>query len=351
MGHQDRGDYDNLGLSVRSQPDHGRPPRHIPPATTAVPSDTFDSTQRGDSTRPNDEEFGESLAQTWRPVGRAAQRARAALADWPEARFFWLPHAGSGSASVIRAFAPCLDHPRPLIAGAAARLLAAGLPAREARHAEPMPGSVDSLVDQLDTAAGPTIGPEIWMGHSWGALLATLCVYRRLGGDCGVRDRTAGPVGLVVLNAPVPNGDAAARQPVRRSSQMSDEAFLEWIDQRYGGVPAAIRQDASLAALFLPALRGDFGLYESFRIPNLPPLPLPIIAVGSTDDPAVDAAALQAWRSRSSEVFRTRVLQGDHFAPLQHPVAVLRLATLLLPTAPAPRVPAPRVPISGQSRP
>lgn len=235
---------------------------------------------------------------------------------------------------MIRAVSTCLDHADESIAAAAARLQVAGLPGREGRYGQPMPASVDALIDELDQQAGPTIGPEVWIGHSWGALLASLCVHRRLGGACGVSDGAAGPVGLVVLNAAAT--DAKSDQS---AASLDDGEFLDWIDRRYGGVPRAIRDDPKLAAIFLPALRGDFKLYEQYQRPPLPPLPVPIIAVGSTNDPAVDAAALHGWRSRTSAAFRTRMLNGDHFAPLQRPAAVLRLAASLLPDPRPPRVP------------
>jgi surfactin synthase thioesterase subunit len=158
----------------------------------------------------------------------------------------------------------------------------------------------DVLAKRISPATGE---PYALFGHSMGALLA-FEVARRF------RDRRqAPPVVLYVSGRQAPH----LPTQTRLSSIASDDEFLVRLGKRYGGVPAALVQDRRLRQAFLPLLRADIDLVESYRYCHAQPLGTDIVAFGGTDDTSVSNSALAAWRAHTSAAFSMRLFTGGHF--------------------------------------
>jgi medium-chain acyl-[acyl-carrier-protein] hydrolase len=70
-----------------------------------------------------------------------------------------------------------------------------------------------------------------------------------------------------------------------------------------------------LLQVFLPTLRADIAVIESYRWREEAPLDLPISAFAGLDDRSVTLENLLAWRRHTARDFRLELLPGDHFFP------------------------------------
>lgn len=216
----------------------------------------------------------------------------------------WFPHAGGGVAPLIRLAKELPPH---------INLFAATLPGREARYHDPVPATLGELTTILvDELPHFEIAPVL-VGHSFGGLLAY----------CIAQEYTAS--GLVVMAMSSPD-----RIGARASFLHFDDAdFAEELDRRYGGLPASLRENEEAMRLFLPTLRHDLTLLESYRLGALPSMDIPLTALVGTEDTRVTAAEMQGWRACTQGKFSMQMLPGNHFFPLAHFSRVLRIAQAL----------------------
>jgi medium-chain acyl-[acyl-carrier-protein] hydrolase len=209
-------------------------------------------------------------------------------------RLFCLPHAGGG-ASLFRHWAHALPEwieLRPI-----------QLPGREDRLSEPPFTDLRAAVHALAEALAPHLDrPFALFGHSMGALLA-FELARRLRRHAG-----SGPTHLLVAA----HGAPQVPDPRPPIHHLPEPDFLERL-RALQGTPEEVLQDDELRALFLPILRADFALCESYAYTSREPLDCPITALGGLQDREVTRKALSAWAAHTIAGFRLRMLPGDHF--------------------------------------
>lgn len=212
----------------------------------------------------------------------------------------WFPHAGGGAASLVRA---CRSTPLN------ANLIFASLPGRESRFHDPLSQSLDELVHELIWHLPDTDQPPVLIGHSFGALVA----YRvartfRLGEAASIR-----PIaGLVVMAMSAPSR-LGHQSPI---THLDDEAFADQLDKRFGGIPKALRENKEALELFLPTVRHELKLLESYEDRAEAPIDIPIAAVAGSQDPAADEWRMRDWSQKTAGKFEIRTLPGNHFFPL-----------------------------------
>lgn len=226
-------------------------------------------------------------------------------------QIFWFPHAGAGPSSLVR--------------GAKSvngdfSLLAASLPGREDRYKEGFSASLDDIIGQFQkTICSEITGPYGFVGHSFGSLIAFLLAQRFAEADNPPRF-------LAVQTLTSPD----RIQYIQSVASKTDEEFIDYIDNRFGGIPDSLKQHKEAMELFLPIVRYDMQLLESYEFDHPDPLPIPMIALGGTDDRAVSRAELDGWSLFTSESFSLRILPGDHFFPVQQMQKVLSLCAPFL---------------------
>jgi medium-chain acyl-[acyl-carrier-protein] hydrolase len=180
------------------------------------------------------------------------------------------------------------------------------LPGRETRLSEPTIDEMGALIDQLLPALLPVLrrAPYAIYGHSMGSWVGyeLIRALRRLGGPQ--------PVHLFAAARRAPH--LPLRGPVL-SDIASDDAFLDAIQDKYDAVPAAIRANPEIMALFLPTLRADFGLLDRYRYTDEEPLPVPITALRGQRDDVVRHADVKAWSEHTTGDFVLRTVPGGHF--------------------------------------
>lgn len=209
-------------------------------------------------------------------------------------RLLCVPYAGAGP-DVFRPWAELLP---PTV-----DLWAAQLPGRATRIREQPPTSLEPLVASLADALEPHLGlPVALFGHSMGALIAFELAreIRRRG--------LSEPAQLFVSGCEAPQL-APQETPV---GHLSDDELLQRI-REFAGTPEEVLQHVELMRFFLPVLRADFCVVESYAYHDHGPLSCPLSAFGGMQDPTIDRERLEAWRLQSLSLFRLRMIPGGHF--------------------------------------
>jgi len=178
------------------------------------------------------------------------------------------------------------------------------MPGREERLNEKlikdMPQLVDTLAQEISVFSKK---PYAFFGHSMGAIVAYETA-RRLNA-MGVSK----PAHLFL--------SARAAPHLQKNTDLlrflDDEAFVDKLQATYGAVPEAVRQNPEVRKIFLPILRADVELLETYDEASSEPLDLPISALGGISDPAISRAQLEGWQARTSAKFTYHEFSGDHF--------------------------------------
>ena len=233
------------------------------------------------------------------PFGKARQ-----LNTWitcpnpkPQARLrlFCFPYAGVGAS---------IFHPWSRLLPPDIELCSIQLPGRESRLREAPYRQLLPLVESLSEALQPFLDkPFAFFGHSLGALICfETARYLR-------RHHSLEPAHLFVSGRRPPH----LSNPEPPLHTLADLDFIQQVQRRYNGIPQAILQDRELMQLFLPILRADFQLFESYHYTDAPPLNCPISAFGGWQDRRVTEKELSHWRDQTLKTFNLKMFPGDHF--------------------------------------
>jgi medium-chain acyl-[acyl-carrier-protein] hydrolase len=210
------------------------------------------------------------------------------------ARLFCIAHAGGGAAAFRgwrEGFAPEIE------------LCAIVLPGRDGRRREPPHTRLANVVDPLFTALHPLADrPFALFGHSMGAAIAFELARRFAASPLGR------PLRLCV------SGRRAPHLSARRRSfyDLPEDEFVRVI-AAMNGTPADVLRDDAMRRLFLPCLRADFELIETWAPAPGPALTCPVSAFAGDADPEVNPGELAAWSRVTTGEFRSRMFAGDHF--------------------------------------
>lgn len=210
-------------------------------------------------------------------------------------RLFCFPYAGGGAA----VFARWADLLPPGV-----ELCRVQLPGRETRWREAPFTQLTSLVDVLTGAIRPYLDvPFAFFGHSLGALIGFELAQQAR------RQFDRSPAQLFVSGrwAPhLPNPDPPLYQ-------QPDAKFIDTLRRRYNNIPEAVVNDPELMEIFLPVLRADVTMLDTYAYTPDRPLDCPITAYGGRADQRVTHAALEGWREHTTRSFHVRLFPGAHF--------------------------------------
>ncbi|GLV53947.1 thioesterase [Dictyobacter sp. S3.2.2.5] len=216
-----------------------------------------------------------------------------------QVRLFCFPYAGGG-ASIYNSWAEELP--------AQIELCALQLPGRENRFAEPPFTNLNQLVETLLPVLKPYLDvPFAFFGHSMGALTA-FELARAIRNAYGWE-----PEYLFV------SGHSAPHVPRQRKTlhHLPTADFIQEV-RKLNGTPEEVLQSEELLELFLPLLRADFELCETYAYQSQAKLSCPIVALGGLQDEDVPRDALEGWCEHTSAHFCRRFFYGDHFFLHRH---------------------------------
>ncbi len=222
-------------------------------------------------------------------------------------RVFCLPHAG-GTPAFFRAW-------RKLLAPEA-DVCPIALPGRAARAAEPPYTRMDTLVAGVVAALLPeTDRPYALLGHSLGSLVAYEVAL-------GLAEAGApGPLALVTTCFRAPT---SARRP-RRIAGLPDEEFVAALAS-FGGIPPTLVGRTEAYKFFVPVLRADFSVAESYpKRTEITALTCPVLAVGAGEDPLTTRAEVAEWRVATTGDFACAEFTGGHFFVQDPPAELITL--------------------------
>ncbi|MFI2765515.1 thioesterase II family protein [Streptomyces echinatus] len=228
-------------------------------------------------------------------------------------RLACFPHAG-GSASFFfntsRALSPAID------------VFAVQYPGRMDRHTEPFVDDMSRLADQVTDSLLPfTDRPLALFGHSMGATLS-FEVARRL------ERRGVSPRALVVSGRPAPH-----RLRERTLHLGTDEQLVAEITRLNGTLPSFL-DDEDLLHMWLPVIRNDYKIIETYRYEPGPPLNVPLFAHVGLADPKAKVEDVRVWAEHTTGPFELHTHPGGHFylaAPDSHLVPHLSGLTAAVP--------------------
>jgi medium-chain acyl-[acyl-carrier-protein] hydrolase len=219
-------------------------------------------------------------------------------AEPPKMRLFCLPHAGGGATAfrLWHAALPASIQVCPIL-----------LPGREMRRSEPAHTSLNTLVDAIAGELLPWLDmPYAIFGHSMGSLLAFEWVRR-------LQHRGhAMPSWLFLSGRRAPDSPHDGRPPLH---PLPDPEFLEQLVDIYQGIPQEILREPELMNLFLPILRADIAVVESYNFQEDEPLDCPMTVFAGSKDASVNWDQLLAWNRQTRRSFAVELLPGGHFYP------------------------------------
>lgn len=234
-------------------------------------------------------------------------------------RLFCFPYAG-GNAFNFSELAAALP--------SEIETVAIDYPGRGKRFPETPKTDMRALVTDLARKIRPYLdGPFAFYGHSNGALVAYEMAHL---------------LPQLYFRSPEHLILGAKRSPSLGPEEvihtLPDEDFLMRLEA-YQGTPEQVLSCAETMKVFLPIIRADFALSETYVLPARPPLDLSTLAISGTDDPLATPDMMDAWQSLVSGKFATASLDGGHFFLSSHPRALAELiGSALLERTPVPRI-------------
>lgn len=93
---------------------------------------------------------------------------------------------------------------------------------------------------------------------------------------------------------------------------LSDRDFKAGLG-RFEGTPKEIMENEELLDFFLPMLRADFTMDETYQVKELKKLECPLIALGGLRDHEADEEMIRGWSGFTKGNFESRMFSGGHF--------------------------------------
>lgn len=209
-------------------------------------------------------------------------------------RLFCFPFAGTG-ASIFKTWEDYL--PKDV------NICPVHLPGREKRWKESPYTNLMALVnDALGVLKDCLDIPFAFFGHSMGALIS-FELTRALR-----KNQLSSPEHLFV------SAYRAPQIPVTEAPihTLADTPLIEEM-RKYGGTPKAVLENTELMAMYLPVLRADFSIFETYVYKQEPPFDCPIFAFGGWQDPKMDQNSMLLWKTQTTKGFDLQMVTGGHF--------------------------------------
>jgi medium-chain acyl-[acyl-carrier-protein] hydrolase len=208
-------------------------------------------------------------------------------------RLFCFPYAG-GNARMFREWHDWC--------GPEVEVIAIEFPGRGFNSRSAVIDDMSTMIERLLPALDPLLDrPFALFGHSMGALIS-FELARAL--------RASGRKTPLRLFA------SGMRPPHLRGAyqihNLPDREFAAAL-RTLNGTPAEVLDDNNLLEMFIPLLRADLRLSETYQFVPEAPLQHPITVFGGIGDVTTQADRLHEWQRHTRSSCTVRLLEGDHF--------------------------------------
>jgi medium-chain acyl-[acyl-carrier-protein] hydrolase len=208
-------------------------------------------------------------------------------------RLYCFPYAG-GSIPVFRSWLSELP--------GTVEMVIVQLPGRGTRILEkPYENSSEAVPELVDALMVDVDRPYAFFGHSLGALLCFEAA-RNLQ-QVGSIPRIIFASGRSAPQLPDPN------EPIHR---LPDTEFIRKLLE-FDGTPKEILENPDLLEIFLPVLRADFRMNETYQFQPGIKLDCDLTVYGGDQDKRVPLTHLHAWSVLTNRQFSVRIFPGNHF--------------------------------------
>ncbi len=209
-------------------------------------------------------------------------------------RLFCFPYAGG-------ALEPYCHWPQSMPTDI--EICAIRLPGRVSRFKEPPYRRIFQLVKDLVNILKPFFDkPFAFFGHSMGAKIC-FELARQL--------RTKAlptPKHLYVSGCRAPH----IPYPHKKKYQLGDRDFIDSL-KRFNGLPIELLRQPDFLQIFIPTLRADIEMYETYIYNKEEPLECPISSFGGLNDTNISYEEIAAWGEHTYNNFELHLMPGDHF--------------------------------------
>ncbi|WP_281558771.1 alpha/beta fold hydrolase [Thalassomonas sp. RHCl1] len=215
-------------------------------------------------------------------------------------RLICFPYAGGNAAT----FTPWIKQLNTNI-----ELIAIQAPGRASRLFETPYNKMDDLVDELMTLIPPLLNtPTIFYGHSLGSRVAFELMTRLKAQGLPL------PVHFIASGSRGPQ----AKAKENTTYHLPDDAFMAELEN-LNGTPKAVLENKELMELFLPLLRADFEIAETYQYTSNITFDCPLTVLGGKQDSKITQEHLQGWQDFFALPADIQILPGDHFFIDSHP--------------------------------
>ncbi|WP_121614368.1 thioesterase II family protein [Mesobacillus foraminis] len=190
------------------------------------------------------------------------------------------------------------------------------LPGRENRMAEEpiraLPKLIALLADELEPAINSSI-PYAFFGHSMGALISY-----ELAKEINKRSWKM-PIQLFLSGKRPPQ----LSKKERPTYNLPEKEFIDEL-RKMNGTPEEVLGNKEIMDLFLPIIRADFEIVDTYQFDLSSPLSCPITAFGGLNDPLTQKEDLDSWKELTTSEFNIHLFPGDHFYLFEHEKKLLK---------------------------
>ncbi len=182
-------------------------------------------------------------------------------------------------------------------------------PGRSRRYTDVFARNMDELVkDSLSILLSKYNGGNFFiMGHSFGALVAFECMKM-------LQSQQRKLPNLAILSGKQAPSYRSTETPKHTLDDVQLVDFLKGM----GGLPQELAENPSFLSFYLPIIRNDLALNETYEYKNAMPLNVPIVLVNGTEDKDIKPSAIEAWQQETSQKCEIVNMSGGHFFNLEN---------------------------------
>ncbi len=206
---------------------------------------------------------------------------------------FYFHHSGGGASM----FHPWVEHLSPSI-----ELIAIQLPGRETRFTEKLTDSLIEILDNLTEGFTSFLEtPFIVFGHSLGGILAyefAREIYEKY---------ALLPKHLIVSAMRAPHLPRKSYLHMLNDRELAEKLKL------FDGIDDKILQNEELLELFLPIIRSDLSISETYHSSTVKQMPCNITLLSGREDKTLSEQDIKEWKKYTKAEFKSLSFVGGHF--------------------------------------